>query len=403
MIMSDFFEKFQDMVNLEENIEGIREILLAIYRNGTISVKGISKITTLPIPIVSKIVNILIEKKILTRTNMGVLFWEPAMQFVEEHFGFYGYGVQECPECKGRPNHISPRVDAFFEYLNPIFEQRPSVETRFDQSKNTVETAIQRSLYLYRLGALEGKHVLFIGDDDFTSVAIAMLYLLFFPEEPKLIPKSITVIDIDTRILEMIQNIYKTKNFPVECITYNLKDPIPKELLDRFDTIITDPPYSINGLKLFLARAINMMKISGKYSVGKDIFLSYAHRSSERMLEIQRIINSLGLSIMEMIPKFNRYEGSEVLGNQTQMFHLKTTSLTKTIMDPTSSFTDDLYTGETHPYIRKYKCKECGHEIDVGSDREFETIELLKGNKCPNCKESKTFELLSRNIESIDE
>ena len=403
--MAEFFNKLQDIVNLEESIEGIRDILLAVYRNGSISIKNISRVTKIPIPAVSKVVNILIEREVLTRPTdgKGVQFWERSMNFVEDFFKFYGYGVQKCPECKGRPNYISPRFENLFDELNLIFDKRPQVDTTCDQSKNTVETGIQRVLYFYNEGGLEGKNVIFLGDDDFTSAVLSIFYKSFFPDEPKLLPKSITVLDIDKRILSSITKIYEQNKLSVNCVQYDLKNPIPNELLSKFDTIITDPPYSINGVKLFLSRAISMMPTIDKYNTGKDIFLSFAHRSPQRTLKLQSLLTEMGLSIMEIIPRFNIYEGSEVLGNQTQMFHLKTTLETKALIPPDGVYKETMYTGESHPYIRIYKCKNCNQQIEIGPDREFTTIEILKGQKCPNPKcESKNFDLVSRNLDILE-
>ncbi|MBD3351545.1 MAG: putative methyltransferase [Candidatus Lokiarchaeota archaeon] len=401
-MMSEFFEKLMEHIDIEEGLAGIRDILLTIYRTGTVSIKNISRTTKIPIPIVSKVVNILVKQDFLTRNEKGVQFWDRSMQFIEKFFGFYGYGIEKCPVCKGRPIAISPRMDILFKYLNPIFERRPQVNTVYDQSKGTVETSIQRTLYFYETGAIEGKEVLFIGDDDFTSVALSLLYLIFFPEEPKLIPKSITVIDIDERILKEIKTVFSNHNLEVRCINYNLKDPVPKELLHKFDTIITDPPYSLPGLTLFLSRAISMLNRNKKLDLGQNIFLSYAHRSSETTLKIQKALIEMGLAVMEITPSFNKYEGSEILGNITQLFHLKTTSKTSPSISASQQFVEKFYTGETHPYIRKYQCKLCQHVITVGPDKEFETIELLKGNKCPKCGKSKTFTLIEKNLESID-
>lgn len=397
--MAEFFEKLQEKVNLEEGIEGIRDILLTIYRNGTISIKNISRITNIPIPVVSKVINILVEKNLIAKSELGVQFWEHSMKFIEETFKFYGFGITSCPTCKGQPAYTTPRIDILFETLNPLFEERPSVDTTFDQSKNTVETAIHRALYFYNLGAIEGKDVLFIGDDDFSSVALGNLYRIFFPEEPNIIARSITVIDIDDRILNKINDMFSRNNLKVNCIKYNLKDPIPKELLHKFDTVITDPPYSPNGIKLFISRALSMIKTDGDYEFNKDIFLSFAHRSSPRTVEFQKLLCNMDLAMMEIIPKFNKYEGSEVLGNQTQMIHIKTTKTSKPLIKDSETFSEPMYTGETHPYIRKYKCMDCGSIIEVGADKEFQTIEILKGNKCPQCKNSKKFELIERNLD----
>ncbi|MHA1112127.1 MAG: bis-aminopropyl spermidine synthase family protein [Promethearchaeota archaeon] len=392
--MSEFFNELLNKVDLEEGKEGIRQILLHIYRNGSISVKKLSRFTHIPVPIVSKIVNILSEQKLLNRSKNGVQYWEHGMKFVEKEFGFFGYGNQKCPTCKSRSIFISPRYNEIFKILNPIFENRPSVETTLDQSKNTVETAIQRAGYFYEKGALEGKHVLFIGDDDFTSVSVGLLSKIFFPsEEITLIPKSITVIDIDTRILDEIQTVFAKYKIPIECIQYDLRNPVPFELLHRFDTIITDPPYSQNGLSLFLSRAISFID----KETNKDIFLSFAHRSPDQTLVIQSILTQLGLATIEILPRFNKYEGSEILGNETQMSHLKTTRTTKEIVKSDQQFTTAIYTGETHPYIRHFQCMACNNDIEVGPDKEFLTIELLKGNSCPHCGGEK-FKLTERNL-----
>ena len=188
------------------------------------------------------------------------------------------------------------------------------------------------------------------------------------------------------------QFLHKYK-IPVECIHYDLRNPVPSELLHRFDTIITDPPYSQNGLSLFLSRAISFMNMEPN----KDIFLSFAHRSPDKTLVIQSILTQLGLATIEILPRFNKYEGSEILGNETQILHLKTTRTTKEIVIPDQQYTTPIYTGETHPYIRHFQCTSCNNDIEVGPDKEFLTIELLKGNSCPHCG-GKKFKLIERNL-----
>jgi predicted methyltransferase len=168
---------------------------------------------------------------------------------------------------------------------------------------------------------------------------------------------------------------------------------MPSEIIHKYDTIITDPPYSNNGLWLFLSRAITLLR----HEENLDIFLSFAHRSPNQTHSLQNVIHGLGLSIMEIIPRFNKYEGSEVLGNETQLFHLKTTHKTEAFVDESKPDITVIYTGETHPYIRHFQCTACNNEIEVGPDKEFLTIELLKGNSCPQCG-GKKFKLIERNL-----
>ena len=109
------------------------------------------------------------------------------------------------------------------------------------------------------------------------------------------------------------------------------------------------------------------------------------------------ILTQLGLASMEILPRFNKYEGSEILGNETQLLHLKTTKLTKEIIDHSQEYSSAIYTGETHPYIRQFQCTSCKSVIEVGPDKEFITIEQLKGNSCPECN-GKKFKLIERNL-----
>ena len=74
---------------------------------------------------------------------------------------------------------------------------RPKPYTKLDQAYATPETALRRALYMMAEGDLEGRDVLFLGDDDLTSLAAGLLK----------IAKSITVIDIDVRILDLIDDI----------------------------------------------------------------------------------------------------------------------------------------------------------------------------------------------------
>jgi hypothetical protein len=48
-------------------------------------------------PVVSKIINILVEKDLVAKNELGVQFWEHSMKFIEDHFKFYGFGIMSMP------------------------------------------------------------------------------------------------------------------------------------------------------------------------------------------------------------------------------------------------------------------------------------------------------------------
>ncbi len=386
-------------VKLREGIEGHRSILREIYRAGHISLQDLAFETLIPIPVLSKVVNFLIEKDLLGRIPEGILFTEQGMQFVEQTLGFQGFGISDCDHCEGLPLFISPRWEPVLDHLSPIFDKRPTVDTTLDQAFADPETALLRAMYLYKNGALEGKSVVLLGDDDFTSVAISFLYLGIVPTTPFFIPHSLTVFDIDQRLLDAISAIKTIQQFPVTTHQWDYRQPISPSVLHQFDTLVVDPPYSINGLKLVLSRAIGLLR----EEPGAEVYLSYAHRSAQELHEIQTLILSLGFSILEIIPRFNYYEGGQILGNTTQMFRLATTSKMHTSILPESPFQDLMYTGELNPHIKIYFCTNCQRMISLGKQEEFQTIEQLKAKGCPFCQSLGPFELDEKLDDEIEE
>ncbi|MHA1795752.1 MAG: bis-aminopropyl spermidine synthase family protein, partial [Promethearchaeota archaeon] len=316
-----FLFQLQEKIPIKEGIEGHRTILREIYRAGHISLQDLSYQTKIPIPILSKVVNFLIEKEVFDRIPEGILYTEKGMKFIEQELQFYGFGISECDECDSLPIWISPRWEDLLDYLNQIFEQRPKVNTQLDQAYADAETSLQRALLLYKNGALEGKSIGFLGDDDYTSMAVAELYRGFFPEEPHLIPKQIVVFDIDDRLLSNIQENSKWKSSEFITHHWDYRTPAPIEYKNYFNTIMVDPPYSFSALQLVLSRAIDLLVPFP----GTEIYLSFAHRSPEEMWKMQELFTQMGLAIVEIYPRFNYYEGAQILGNITQLYRLITT------------------------------------------------------------------------------
>lgn len=385
--MNSFLLKLHEKVPLKEGPEGYRLILREIYRAGTISISDLSFKTTMPIPVLAKAVNFLIETETLSRIPEGVLYTENGMQFIESELNFYGYGISSCSECDGHIVYISPRWEDLLDILERKFVERPTVDTTLDQAFAEPETALRRAMYLYQAGCLEGRSVCFLGDDDYTSVAVALLYNAFYPEEPKLIPKHISVIDVDSRLLDGIKKAINQNSFNIHYVQWDYREPVPSSLENKFDLIVVDPPYSENGLKLVLSRCISLLETQE----GGEIFLSFAHRPILEMMKIQKLITDMGLVIKTIIPRFNRYEGAQILGNSTQVFHLVCSGHMNPLVKSRDYFKDPIYTNELNPTFRIYLCQSCNKVINVGSGFEIPTIEILKAKGCPFCAKSTSF------------
>jgi predicted methyltransferase len=101
----------------------------------------------------------------------------------------------------------------------------------------------------------------------------------------------------------------------------------------------------------------------------------------------------MGLYVRELIPRFNVYEGAEILANTTFMVKLTVTEVASPAV--TGIFRGALYTGEVRPTVRTYRCR-CGEEVRVGSGEVYANVEELKARGCPACGSRKGFRLRRR-------
>ncbi|AXI24728.1 putative methyltransferase [Methanofervidicoccus sp. A16] len=342
-----FLKRLAEKVKVAEGVDAIESILRCIYRNQPVSTKGISQYTKLPLPVVSKVRSILERSRILKRDERGAVYTEYGRNLVEDNLKFRMKRDLKCPTCRGRGIVLD---DVFKEILRKHKEYaklRPTVNTRIDQSHATPETAVYRAAIMADRGDLEGKRVLFIGDDDLTSIPSAMTG---FPEE-------VVVMDIDERLLNLIDKISKREGLNIETVKQDFREELDKKYWGRFDTVFTDPPYTLDGLKLFLSRGVEGLGDKGV------LYLAFSHKPIEEYLEVQRIVNSMNFAIYELIPGFNIYEGSEIIGNTTFLARLVGKNLKKFKNEEINL--SKLYTGEVRPTLRYYRCLKCGKVYKV--------------------------------------
>jgi predicted RNA methylase len=207
------------------------------------------------------------------------------------------------------------------ELLEKYTDQRPSPERRYDQFTATVETTAKRVSLLGFFGDVEGKRLLFLGDDDFTSVATANLEGA----------ERVVVLDIDERILGEIRNVSENHNLGIETVRYDARQKLPKELMGKFDVVFTDPPYTIEGVELFVSRAIQLLDKGNKAA---RVYVCYGNsdRAKERFLPIYEVFTNSGLMMRWVFDKFNRYQGAESIGSSSSLFIVEVTPKTKPVI-----------------------------------------------------------------------
>ena len=374
-------ESIYQNVKLREDIGVIKRYAFLILCYPKISVKALANQLFLPVPIVSAIKNELKKKSMITDQNgivltpKGELIIRQELNIKELDIARYLQIISLPKSCELFPN-IFPKA-----LVQEIFENRPEVDVTLDQSKCTMETSFKRACYLLQKGDIIAGSLLCVGDDDLVSVACGFLY--HYITHGKRDDFQITVVDKDSRILDYIKKVSFIHQLPIKVIEHDLIHSMPKTLNGQFDAMITDPPYTLNGLELFILRGLTCLKKQIEVSV----YLSFPVKSPTDRLAIQSFFTTHGILIDHISEHFNQYEGAQIIGGVSHFYHLKTTVTTD--FSDTSPFTEKIYTREQNPKNRIYQCLGCQKIYQVGYQQKFTTIEQLKNEACPNCSHQK--------------
>lgn len=203
--------------------------------------------------------------------------------------------------------------------LELVKRQTPRPRRDFDQFTATTLTTAKRALLMAENGDLYRKKILFLGDDDLTSIACALL-------EPGV---SINVLEIDRRLVSLIKEQAQAKRLSIRVKEFDLTKDLPREYLGKFDVVFTDPPYTPSGVGLFINQGILALKNSSS----SRVYLCYgtSDKARERELVIQQIINERGLLIKSKLHAFNRYHGAQSIGSRSSIYVLERTPKTKVV------------------------------------------------------------------------
>ncbi|MFH8799478.1 bis-aminopropyl spermidine synthase family protein [Streptomyces sp. NPDC017936] len=363
-----------DAVRLQEGPPGVRSVLRALRRLAPASTKDISRATGLPVPIVAAVGNELRRRDLLSKERPSRL--TPAGLDLVARLGMDLTLDATCTTCDGRELVIPDVLDEAVRRLRAVMESGPAADMAIDQSHCTPETKVRRVLALLAAGALPGGSLLLIGDDDLVSLAVAVVGdVLGAP-----IVERVTVVDISPEILAHIRKVSAGLGTRIETVEHDLRRPLPAELRGGFDVAMTDPPYTPEGARLFLSRAVEGLRPGPAHSV----FFSFGGKSPDEMLEVQREIMALGLVTNGYIRNFNEYEGSGILGGVGFFQHLLTTSSTASGQ---GDYSGPLYTGDKRTRQREYACVACGTRVRVGPGARWASVAALRADGCPQCGE----------------
>jgi predicted methyltransferase len=307
-------------IGLAEGTRGVEAVLAALGRLEPVSVRALSRAADLPVPIVAAICNEFRRRGQISQTRPVQFTLEGRRRFKTSATGINAI----CSGCGGRRIALPPAIARLRPGLAAVAEAAPPPLVQLDQCHSTAKTKLRRVLAMHEADAIAQRRILLIGDDDLISVTLLRFVRMFSMQVHELV-----VVDLDERLLAFIREELDNAPFPFRCLRHDVRQPIT----GRFDTVVTDPPYTAAGAKLFLTRAREVL--AGEHA---DVFFSFGSRRPGVQFAIQQTISELGLEIRSLTRDFNDYIGAGALGRTSHLYHLAPSRHTLPGQEP-------LYTG----------------------------------------------------------
>ena len=349
--ITNYIEEIEKRVSIDEGITAIEQFLINVYFENPIPNKELARKLRLPIPLITAIKKEFIKVGIV-KQHRGITMTSKGNAYVENNLGYQGLDKALYTALDHEIGNMDERFmeETFSEeirLMKDIFDKRPTVDLAVDQAHCTYMTSLKRSLLALRHHMLINKKILCIGDDDLVSVSLGLLLRKLYQGHDKS-KSEIHVVDIDERYLAYIDEVSSQYGLPITCHRQDLREGIDQELIGRFDCFYTDPPYTINGMRLFLSRGIAALK----KIKGLPVFFSFAHKPYDYCYQLMGKFYEMGLCIHRIMPKFNIYEGASIIGNIGQMIVLYTTSYTDMDIKEDEYYEERLYTREVKRSLR---------------------------------------------------
>lgn len=198
-----------------------------------------------------------------------------------------------------------------------IAAERGTPKRELDQVYVTSDTAVRRAEILLDAGEHQ-RGLAFLGDDDLTSAAVQLAGA----------GRKVTALDTDEEILGILARNAEQRGWEIESVHHDLRQAIPKLMRSRYGAVFTDPPYAVEGFRLFVSRAVEMLKPDGRLY----ICFGQSRRASERGLQKQRVLSEAGFLVEAVFPDFNSYDGAEAIGSRSALWRCRVTPETRPLV-----------------------------------------------------------------------
>ncbi|WP_424189305.1 bis-aminopropyl spermidine synthase family protein [Actinokineospora sp. G85] len=189
----------------------------------------------------------------------------------------------------------------------------PTARRALDHVQADAATALRRAEWLDETYWLDGAHLVCVGDHDLTALAACTL-------RPGL---RATVVDVDEALLSYVDSVARERGLDIRCLHADFRFGLPPLAVGSADLVFTDPPYTPEGMRLFLSRGVEALSsLDGRLLVA----YGYSARNPALGLKTQREVLDLGLVFEAVLPHFNRYHGAQAVGSASDLYVLQPTS-----------------------------------------------------------------------------
>ena len=366
-------------VGLAEGPAGVADVLRVIARHEPVAAREVSRRAELPVPLVVAVCNELRKRGVVDRARPVRLTAAGRLSLTghEEPGAAPPEITGQCPCCAGLGAVVPDSLAPLTELLERAALAVPAAKLNLDQTHCTPGTKLRRVLRMHEAGALAGRRVIVLGDDDLVSVAIAAFAA---HAGPAATPRRLAVVECDPDLVSYLGEQLAGLGMAADIVKHDLREPLPEALLASFDVACTDPPYTVAGAELFLSRAVSALAPAA----GAHVFFSFGARRPDETLRTQRLMADMGLAVRSLVPGFNSYAGAGILAGTSNLYHLRTTAGSQPVI--IGSYPGPLYTADMRAAVtRPYRCAGCGAVHQVGPGAAWPLIADLKAAGCPEC------------------
>jgi N4-bis(aminopropyl)spermidine synthase len=225
------------------------------------------------------------------------------------------FGCGHDPPVRDPWDELAGRDPAALTEMARLIERGPAARRDLDQLPATALTVLKRGHYLLRSFDLRGAHVLCAGDHDLTSLGLFLA--------GGAAGLRVSVVDIDESLLEYIAAEAGRRGFSIRCYFADLRLGLPDALHDSSQLVFTDPPYTPEGVHLFVTRGLQALadQRNGRVAVA----YGFGEQQPALGLAVQQALSPLHLVYEAVLPAFNRYAGAQAIGAAAALYLLRPT------------------------------------------------------------------------------